>query len=347
VIDWSEDKAKRLTELVCSPEHLSESKIAQVMTEEFEDYYSRDAVHNKITRLDLRSLINRIIPDIMPYYNKYRDIIESDGLIQKEFLVDTNQIVIEILKQKLKILHLGDLHIPFQNDEQIQLAVNRNLSADLVVTEELADCYSMSRFNKNLSIPFEIEIDNVVRYLEFLSDNFPLVFVMTGNHEKRISTTFIKGVPPSLMFLVEDNILKFLAKPFSNVIVVDQSILQINDAIFIHAEYFSKVDLKAGVNARNFLSEWKDVLGLEDYRLIVQAHTHMLGTTYRGGNTKIMESGCLSRVPDYAVNSFYSKPQTNGYIVVTQEEGVTNFDLTREYSFPTEKYVRNWSPLRR
>jgi len=346
MIDWTFDKTARLQELVCSPEGYSESQIASIMTDEFGENYSRDSVHNKILRLNLRELLDKPVTDFKPYYNKYKDIIESEIEVPKTLSISDNQVVVELPKEKLKILHLGDLHIPFQNDEQVQVAVNRNRTANLVVAVEMSDCYSISRFNKNLSVPFEVEVDNIVRYYEYLSETFPLVFVVSGNHEKRINKTFTRGVPPSLLFLVKTNMMRLLARPFPNIIVFDRPIIQINDAVFTHAEYFSKIDLKSGINAYNFLAEWKKALDLEDYSLVVQSHTHMLGATYRqGGELKVMESGCLCRIPDYAVINFYSKPQINGYVVVVQKNGKTDFDLTREYSFDTQKYIPAWSPL--
>ena len=339
MIDWIFDKSRRLTELVCDPERYSESQIAKIMTDEFGEEFTRDAVHNKILRLSVRSLLDRPIPDRMPYYSVHKDIIEGDDELEKVLELKPNQMYLEIPKNNLKILHLGDPHIPFQNDEQIQTAMNRNASADIVVTTEVIDCYSISRFNKNLSIPFEVEIDAAVRYFETLSENFPLSIVTSGNHDKRIDKAFMKGVPPALLWLVKGSILKLLAKPFPNVIVSETPVLQINDAVFAHAEFFSKVDLKAAMNVRSFLTEWKDTLDLRDFRLVIQSHTHMVGATYRSGNLKVMESGCLCKVPDYSVMGFYSKPQTNGYVVIVQRDGVTDFNLTREYVFPTEKYV--------
>ena len=232
MIDWSFAKSKRLTELVCAPEQYSESQIAKIMTTEFNEEFSRDAVHNKILRLDARTLLDKPVTEIMPYYSKYKTTIESEDTPAKMFDVNPKQVCFEFPSERLKILHLGDPHIPFQNDDQIQLAMNRNAAADLVVTTEVIDCYSLSRFNKNLDIPFAVEIDNAVRYLEALSESFPLVFVMSGNHDKRIDKTFMKGVPTSLLLLVKGSILRMLAKPFANVIVMDSSILQINDAVF-------------------------------------------------------------------------------------------------------------------
>jgi hypothetical protein len=340
--DWNIEKVNRLNELVNDVEGYSESQIAQIMTDEFGEDFSRDSVHNKIYRLDVRSLVDKPVTDIMPYYSKYKSIIESDDTIDKILDIEPDQMVIR-LPDRLKILHLGDPHIPFQCDDQIQTAINRNASADIVITTEVMDCYSISRFNKNLSIPFEVEVDNTLRFLETLSEKFPLVLITSGNHDKRIDKAFMKGVPPALLWLVKGSILKLLAKPFANVLVIESPVLQLNDAIFAHAEFFSTTDLKSAINVRDFLNEWKDTLSLDNFRLVVEAHTHMIGSTYRG-SMKIMESGCLCKVPDYAIASFYKKPQTNGYLVIVQKDGITDLNLTREFVFPPEKYVLSHSP---
>ena len=140
MIEWTFDKSKRLTELVCDPERYSESQMAKIMTDEFGEEFTRDAVHNKILRLNVRSLLDRPIPDRMPYYTAHKEAIESDEELEKIIDLKPNQIYMEIPKETLKILHLGDPHIPFQNDEQIQTAMNRNASADIVVTTEVIDC---------------------------------------------------------------------------------------------------------------------------------------------------------------------------------------------------------------
>jgi hypothetical protein len=342
MIDWAPNKINRLSELVNDPEQYSESTIAKIMSDEFSENFSRDAIHNKIHRLENQNtLLEKPRPE-MPYFSKYESIIRGDSL-PKVFEMEGSYV--ELMKDHLKILHLGDPHIPFQIDEQIQTAVNRNKAADLAVTVEVADCYSISRFNKNLSIPLEIEIDYVLRYFEFLNETFPLTLVLAGNHQKRIGKEMMKQLHPSLLFLVDGDLMHKLAKPFEKIVVCKTPILQINDTIFTHAEVFSKVDLKASVNVYQIIQEWKDVLGLRDYHCIIQSHTYMLGTTYRGGHCKIMESGCLCTVPDYAVQNFYSKPQTNGYIVVIQKDGITDMNLTREYTFGSPIYEANRNPI--
>lgn len=337
MIDWTPEKYNRLTELISAEEGYSEYKIADILTDEFNEIISRDAVRHAIIRVNTLNIENKPIPDYMPYYSKYKDAIINKS-VEKIFIPDNN-LSLTMLKERLKILHLGDPHVPFQDDWQIQTAINRNKSADIALVTEIMDCYSVSRFNKNMSIPLEVEIDGSIRFLEIVSESFPLVFLMSGNHDRRIRKDVVRSLRPELQFLTDANILEYIARPFANVIVFDQPILQVNDAVFAHSETFSKVDLKAGTNVRNFLIEWKESLGLNDFRLVVQSHTHMLGSTYRGGTTKIMESGCLCKVPDYALAGFYSKPQTNGYVVVNQQNGVTDFNATREYVFPTQRYV--------
>jgi hypothetical protein len=272
LIEWNTFRKRRLVELVSHEEGFSEREIADALTLEWGINVTRDAVHNKIRDLDIRSYEDKPVTDPMPYYNKYRDIYEDESVvIPKTFTLD-NGVFLGDKKEKLRILYIGDLHIPFQVDSQIQEAINRNLNADMVVTTELMDCYSVSRFNKEMSIPLEVEIDNTVRYLEYLSETFPCTIVMLGNHEARVGREFYKNTNPSLLFLVENNILKVLSKPFKNVIVVEQPYVQINDAVFVHAEKFSAVDLKAGVGVYNFLNEWKESLNLQDFRLCVQSH---------------------------------------------------------------------------
>jgi hypothetical protein len=243
---------------------------------------------------------------------------------------------------------LGDLHIPFQVDNQIDLACKRNLNADVIVTSEVCDCYSISRFTKEINIPLHHEIDLIVRYFEFLSNTFDdkLIFVVGGNHASRVGKAITSNIPPSLLFLTNQNLLSVLAKPFPNIIVVDSFYLQINDTVFAHVETFSKVDMKAGVTTYNFFNEWKKTLGLKDFRCVIEGHVHKLAVSYHDDDVKIIEGGALCYVPDYAVEKYYSRPQTNGYVVVQQINGETDFNLTREYQLEGQKYIPRYNPIK-
>ena len=349
MIDWNIGLTNRLIELRHDPETYSEREIASILTDEFGFVVSRDAVHNKLTRLQVTQLSDSVVPHPMPYYDKYSGIITSEGRGKpKSYSFSQDTFSIKIDKEKLKILYLGDLHIPFQVDSQIDLACQRNIAADVVVTSEVCDCYSISRFTKEINVPLHHEIDLIVRYFEFLSTTFcdKLVFVIGGNHAERVGKAFTHNVPPSLLFLTNQNLLELLAKPFENIIVVDGFYFQINDAIFAHVETFSKVDLKSAINVYTFFNSWRNTLNLNDFKLVIQGHTHMLGISYHDDNLKVIEGGCLCTIPDYAVEKFYSRPQTNGYVVVQQKDGVTDFNLTREYILDGQKYIPKFKPIK-
>jgi len=349
LIDWNIELTNRLVELRHDPEEFSEREIASILTDEFGFVVSRDAVHNKLTRLQIVRLSDSVIPPPMPYYDKYSGIISSSGRGRpKTYSLSQDTFSIKLDKEKLKILYLGDLHIPFQIDEQIDIACQRNLNADVVVTSEVCDCYSISRFTKEINVPLHHEIDLIVRYFEFLNNTFPdkLIFVVGGNHADRVGKAFTHNMPSSLLFLANENLLELLAKPFENIIVIDNFYMQINDAVFAHVETFSRVDLKAAVNVYNFFNSWRNTLNLNEFKLVVQGHTHMLGTSYHDDNLKVMEGGCLCGIPDYAVGKFYSRPQTNGYVVVQQRKGITDFNLTREYILEGQKYIPRFNPIK-
>jgi hypothetical protein len=347
MIDWAQYE-DRLTELVSAPEEYPVSIISKILSEENGISFSEDSVRNKIKRLNLTKLEKKPITDIMPYYSKYRDIIEEkEPAPKKNFKLDANDSYVELLGKERKILYMGDLHIPFQVDWQIQTAVNRNVKADLAVCAEISDLYSLSRFQKTLSIPLEIEIDNIIRFYEYMSEHFDKIVIIKGNHANRIDRNMLAGIDPALYFLINTNMLEALARPFPAILITDSWYVQVNDAIFAHGEKFSKLDMKAGVNVYAFLREWQDGLGLKPFKVIVQGHIHGLGAAYRGSSFKILEGGTLCSVPDYAVEKMYDRPQTNGYVTVVQRDGESIFDLTREFVFPSEKYVPNKQLLER
>jgi len=343
MINWNKEVTDRLVELVSAPENYSEYSIANMLSEEFELSISRSAVNNKVRALkdsgDLVELLDKPRTELMPYYYKYADAYEEDIFPEKTFKLNPNQWSITIDKKYLKILYLGDLHMPFEVESQVQTAINRNATADVCVCAEISDFYAISRFNKSMSVPLEIEIDRIVRFYEYVNSKFSKVFIINGNHGERVNRQVTGNLPSSLNMLIKTtNMLKFLARPFPNINVVDGWFFQINDLFCGHAETFSKIDMRSGVNVYNWLTEWTGVFDFNPVRFIVQGHVHQLGVSYRN-DVKIVEAGCLSYIPDYSVEKFYGRPQVNGYVVVIQNDGLSDLNLSREYMFETPKYV--------
>lgn len=346
MVQWNSGITKRLIELVSRD--VEPDKIAQSLTEEYGILVTRDAVYAKTRLLRNEGVFTDLVDTpksvLMPYYERYREIYEGADDPDKIIDVPKNNVIQFSIRPRLKILHLGDMHIPFEVEEQVQEAINLSATADICVASEISDFYSISRFNKNFSIPLEVEIDKIIRLYEFLSSKFPYVFVIQANHDNRVGRQFT-DLPPALALLVKtSNMLKYLARPFANIAVVDQWYIQINDTIFAHAEAFSSVDMKVGVKVRDWMRDWTEALDLQPFRCIVQGHVHQLGVTYRNG-TKIIESGCLCYQPDYSVERLYARPQVNGFVEVVQDHGRTNFELTREHRFETPVYKARYNPV--
>jgi hypothetical protein len=337
-MDWSLKAERRLRELVCGPEDYSESQMAGILEEELGGEYTRNMVHSKIGRLDLTELESKPITPWMPYYDKYKEYYVNEGKEpEKKIIQLLFPYKLDIKDRDLQILSLNDLHIPFCCFSQVEEACNLQAAADILVVTEIMDCFSISRFNKPLSVPMELEIDNTIRLLEFFSSRFPLIIIPQVNHELRVEKAFLKDINPSLLFLVESNMLRRLAAPFPNIVVISNWFLQINDAILAHSEKFSKVELKAGVTVSEFFEAWREPLGLNPIHIIAQSHTHRLGSVYRG-RVKIMETGCMAEVPQYAVAKMLGRPQNNGFCVIVQKKGLSDLNLSREYYLESPKY---------
>ena len=341
---WDDALTRRLIELKTAPEKHTEAEIAGILSEERGVVVSRNQVHGKLMGggVNLESLESeKPIPLYLPYYTKYIEYFE-DRKIAEPKVIDLEGVKYET-DDPIKILKVGDFHIPFENQDFIQTAVNRNLTADVIVMDEVMDCYALSRFTKSENIPFEIELDRTVRLYEYLSEKFPnsVIILLNTNHSNRVSKK-ASDIHESLRFLVNSDINRVLSRPFPNIIPVDQWFVQINDAIFCHCERVSNAYLtRSGsvTKAFAFFTDWKYALGLNDFNIIAQGHTHQVNVSYeRAGTCKIMETGCLCKPLSYPVEKAYGRPQVAGYGVVIQSGGKSDIENSREYVLPAQKY---------
>jgi hypothetical protein len=321
---WTTDVENRLIELLTEREvdtSLSEQKIANVLSEEFDAQFTRDMVHSKIGRIDRVFLYDK--PRLeFPYIDKYSRAMKN-GSPASGYTV----------KENMKILCMNDLHMPYEDKEIVDIALKMGAAADLVIVSEMLDLTSLNPFSNKPFHPLSIEIDYGLRFLEYLSENFPQVIIISSNHEGRITRELSRNLPGDLQFMVEeDNLMRIMAKPFPNITVLDDWKVIINDAIFAHADIYSSVEAKTSLNLNGILEEWGDIIGVNNYHLLVQGHTHHMSTIYKP-NLKIMESGCLSLVPKWKLDKLTRTPWSTGFVIVKQENGKTNLNATREYFY--------------
>jgi predicted phosphodiesterase len=313
----------------------SHSEIAQEMYSRYPDLGSvptKDAIRHALDRAreKVEFLKDRALPERTPYYTKYRSEIRGDVIVEK------NATALETFHAKpvRKILVLSDLHVPFTDEDKLQKAIDLHRSADAVVLSgDVLDMYSCSKWRKRKYVPHELEIDAAVRLFEYLSSIFPIIFAFPGNHDKRPTKKLQDVVPPEFFYMFEDtDTLGMITRAFPNVHYEDNWFLQLGDAIFTHAERSSAVEGRPAVLTAEFFLQkgWAEFLGLTRPRLIVQGHTHQVSATYRY-NLKMIESGCLAQTMEYTLDaSAVMRPPMTGCVLVTQRERITDFNETRE-----------------
>lgn len=304
------------------------------------DLYKEKGIHTSTDRvrhaLDYaRTVRNAIadkpIPVRMPYYDKYASIIKGDEVIAKNSSLLSS--VMEMSKRK--ILVLADLHVPFTDEDKLQRAVELNRSADIcVLAGDVLDQYGCSRWRKKIDVPHEQEIDGGVRLLEYLSETFKVVLILRGNHDERPIKKIRDSIPSDLLYLVDsEGPLGRITRPFSNVWYHDNWYLQVGDAVFTHAEISSAVEGKSATMTTEFFLHkgWMKRLGMDNIRVVVQAHTHQVSAMYRE-DLKMLESGCMAKTMDYTLDaSGRMRPPQNGCVSVVQNNGLSDFNQTREY----------------
>lgn len=311
---------------------IAHTDVAKTLSDEYPNIgilFTEDMIRNRLKRAKRVQLKDFPQTVLMPYFEKYRNVIEGNTPIPQKIVVP------DMSSGRAKILHISDAHIPFQDDSALEFAVQTNLAANVVVEGgDINDCYALSRFEKEVNVPFEQEIEGILRHNEWLSTAFPDVPIiqLSGNHHKRIRRSV--EYPQSLNFLYDRDFYTTMASPFPNILAVNNWYYQINDAIFAHDEQASSVDGKSVVNLYQYLQESWEFLGLRPFRVIVQAHTHQVAVTYRYGR-KLMESGAMCRAMPYSYSSSrYKKPQACGYVTVIQRDGVSVLNECREHYCP-------------
>ncbi len=257
-----------------------------------------------------------------------------------------------------KIVIASDFHAPFQHQEYVAAMFERERDADLlIVGGDLQDFYSVSRFVKYENVPFEEEMAAVTLLLEQMSERFPRVLIVEGNHDKprfekqlrdRLSEDMVKVVS----YLAGGNlsVIKAAARRFPNIHFATNRIdgrfdvgwyAQVNDLIVSHMEKFSTVAGSTLRGVEDWFSNFERVIGLgKDWRVIVQAHTHAMGWFPYKADRLLVESGCLCRTHGYQLTPRAGgRPQRQGYVTLEQIDGKTDLNSVRPVWLDAEPKV--------
>lgn len=284
------------------------------------------------------------LPVGLPYEREWRVWQQTIGALQDRYQGPCKR---PARIGRLKIVVISDLHAPFHDTAALAHICTAEADADIcVVLGDLGDGYSLSRFIKYEHVSYEQELAAVTHLLERFSETWPLVRLIEGNHdsarlEKRLRDQLPQDFITAILAMTGGTLspLVALARKLPNVEVAGHTtaggrsvpwLAQIGDCLFCHAEKFSKVPGSALRGLEEWLTDMEVHLGLQPWRVVIQAHTHQLSWMPWGADKLLVECGCVCTLPGYAVGARISgRPQRTGYVTLEQVDGVTNLDSVR------------------
>lgn len=250
-------------------------------------------------------------------------------------------------KARQRIVIASDFHAPFHCPEAVAELITREAATTdtLVVNGDLMDFYSISRFVKYEHVPIEQELAATDALLAQLAGAFKDVLIVSGNHDAPRFEKQLRGIlTPEMMHVIEFltggnlSVIHALAKRYSNVrfspIHVDRFKVtwaaQVGDLICAHAEKYSKVPGSALRGIDEWFTDQDHALGLQPWRVLVQAHTHQLGAFPWKADRLLVEGGAMCQLHGYQLTArIAGRPQRRGYVTLEQRDGVTDLNSVR------------------
>lgn len=257
------------------------------------------------------------------------------------------------------ILALNDLHAPFHDQEKFRWIVEefKGKADTCIVAGDIGDFYNFSRYEKyRQHFTPQQEFRSIQAILTLLSESFPEVIIMDGNHDERFRKYMLRngmeaGIVEALLYL-DENAYSPLAKmcsPYDNVEIVKsvhddfgefKFFWQRGDLILGHPEVFSKIPNKAVGGFVHWLQSYALPKGMvKPFRMVGIGHTHMAGKTWCDYDVVGMEMGCLALTPDYAADPKIrgaGRKNVKGYSLFYQDRETGKTDRNRSNFFELE-----------
>jgi predicted phosphodiesterase len=279
---------------------------------------------------------------------------EALGVEQSRKLYDKPRVP---APKREKVLVFGDTHAPFVRWDQLAKVIEREKDAHRVVLMgDLDDGYAISRYVKYDRVPYMQGIAGAKAVIETVSERFPNVDVIEGNHDSRLKKALYTSLAPDVIdaikFLTKGNLSPIAAvcAEYPNVRVAGRDLTspsqtsgkletktigwlhQYGNVVFTHAERFSKVSGQAAEAVANHLALYRKVFKLDPFRVVIQAHTHQLAWRPWGSDGLVVESGCLAHTPGYALDpACKGVPQRNGYVTFEMVNGRVDIGSVRPH----------------
>lgn len=232
-----------------------------------------------------------------------------------------------------KTLTLSDTQGVLADESLIDQAIAAHPDADIVcLPGDVGEWAAASKYAPERDIPLMHESEWLVRFYQRLTDAYPNkpIIITNSNHRRRVERS-MKLLPPSLLFLAEHNIERYLAQPFPWIVAIEPWWVQLGDTIYAHKEGRTAIP---GNNVRDAIQtfrNWRDSgqFDVKDFRLVLTGHSHKVAELMEHG-VKGIEPGCLAKLPmSYMTSAAVKGTQSNGYAVVVQTRGRADFNASR------------------
>lgn len=269
------------------------------------DYLRQLAVQEGTTFGNMKSKYHRHVTSKQPLFQK---LPKSDENIRNVLHLDGK-----------KLLILSDIHIPYQNNKAISLAVEKGIKEKcdaVLLNGDIMDCYELSRFEKSkYKRSFIEEVQMTKQFLSWLRFKFPSahIYYKIGNHEDRIRQYIIKNANafeghPSLEL---EALLDF--ERFGIDIIQSKELMNFSGMAIIHGHEFGSSTFSPVSVARGLYNRAK-VSACCGHSHVTSSHFE---TNIYDETIECYSIGCLSELrPDYQRFSKYNY----GFAIITRKQ---------------------------
>lgn len=346
--------------LISSLGEKSYSQIEEVFLSKYYDSIPGFPVKRTVNAIRTKVSRDKLIAGAKdPYQQSWKNIIAS----AKEFRLSSSRADLGLTTSKeTKIVSFSDLHIPFFLWEEMEKALTKHSDADVIVLNgDILDAYIFSTFSKSKNIAALKEYRAAFDLVHYLSDNFPNVILVSGNHDYRTTRAIktsgfaedaAKVYRPDLLCRIAngerlDKYGQLVEKlDFSNVHyqVQDSWYVRVGKTIFCHPSGFGSK--YPGATVVKLLDHFSHMMDQNDFDSIVVGHTHKVYKGVVSGKMLIEQGAMAHRLPYQFRADLRFKNAMNGYAVIYQDaEGNTNFNNSQPYylgsHLPVKKGIIN------
>jgi hypothetical protein len=240
----------------------------------------------------------------------------------------------------------SDPHIPEERMDLIAEMSERHKGLDCYVAGDIND---FAQFGKYLKTDWDFPtlkecLAKTDAMFEALSRFHPNLYVMFGNHDLRLPRAASRALGPDYYWMSQEFLVMAYERRHGVKVIrnhIDKECgrsvdlyyyHQVGDCIISHAEH-GGAKVGAGVEkAHRFYRAWQHQIGLSDFRVVLQAHTHKC-SYYEHPETgcHLFEIGTLGDMADYALHDAKYSPPQFGYFHLVQKDGVTDINASRLY----------------